>query len=537
MAVALLGLIALQFYWINISISVNQERFGHTVQSALQNVVLQLEKLEAASVAKQKIASNFTVQDDYLNMDYDSAGNLRWQEGRKIKFRQIIEPEDMLSKGYAYEVEEEAIIKKTGVAKRTSLNMKDHEGMPVGGVEGLTEFDTARWYDNFNEMGRDRLAKMSDMVSVVLSEMILQNKKPIEKRLEKRALDSLLTLELQNQGLSLDYYFAVRNRSGNTPQTVLCNAPKQDGLITKAGYSVKLFPTDLFDDRNTLYVYFPDKDSFVLSKMWIVLGSSALFLSIIIYCFGYAIAIILRQKKVSEITNDFISNMTHELKTPISTVSLACEALLDPEIRALPNQSVRYLGVIRDENSRLAQQVEKVLQIARLEKGNFKLRISSIQLHQLIREVYKNISIQVENKDGAVSMDFKASQDLIQADEVHLSNIIYNLLDNAIKYSPEQPQISIRTQDVHEGIRISIADNGQGIPKEILPKIFDKFYRVPTGNVHNVKGFGLGLSYVKKMVEAHHGDIDVKSELGKGSVFTIYLPYKHEQNKDFTSRR
>ncbi len=340
--------------------------------------------------------------------------------------------------------------------------------------------------------------------------------------------------ELYNQGIDLPCTWAVVNKSSKDPRVLYCNSSEDRQAILTSGFNARLFPTDVLDGKNTLHLHFPTQNSFIVKKMWAVLFSSAVFISLIIYCFGFAIAVILRQKKTSDITNDFISNMTHELKTPISTVSIACEALLDPDIRALPNQSDRYLNVIKDENSRLAQQVEKVLQIARLDKGSFKLKITRVDVHQVIDKVLKNLGIQIEKREGAIRKELYATDFVVEADEVHLSNIIHNLIDNANKYSPEKPEISITTQNVENGLQICITDKGQGIAKNTLNKIFEKFYRVPTGNVHDVKGFGLGLSYVKKMIEAHGGQISVKSELGKGSIFTLYFPFRYEQNKDIT---
>jgi two-component system phosphate regulon sensor histidine kinase PhoR len=222
--------------------------------------------------------------------------------------------------------------------------------------------------------------------------------------------------------------------------------------------------------------------------------------------------------------------MTHEFKTPISTISLACEVLRDPDMRQLPNQVDRYIGIIGEENKRLANQVEKVLQIATLDRGKFKLHISEVDIHKVITKAIKNIAIQIESRGGVLAASLDAQSPVIQVDEVHLTNIVFNLLDNANKYSPDKPEISISTENTSKGILIKISDKGQGISKENLAKIFDKFYRVPTGNVHNVKGFGLGLSYVKTIITAHHGDVSVKSEPNKGSTFTLFLPYVYEQN-------
>jgi two-component system phosphate regulon sensor histidine kinase PhoR len=222
--------------------------------------------------------------------------------------------------------------------------------------------------------------------------------------------------------------------------------------------------------------------------------------------------------------NDFINNMTHELKTPISTVSLACEALQDKEISQNKGFLNNYIQVIRDENDRLGQQVEKVLQMARLEKKDFKLKLEKLDMHDIIDRAMANIKLQVEKRGGNIHCELHASRTRLVTDEVHMTNILNNLLDNANKYSPENPDITIRTENIGTGIKIIISDKGIGMSKEELKKIFDKFYRVSTGNLHDVKGFGLGLAYVKTMVNALDGEIDVSSTPGKGSRFEIYFP-------------
>jgi two-component system phosphate regulon sensor histidine kinase PhoR len=223
--------------------------------------------------------------------------------------------------------------------------------------------------------------------------------------------------------------------------------------------------------------------------------------------------------------NDFINNMTHEFKTPISTISLACQALTDDDISKSENLYKNYLHVIGDENKRLGVMAEKILQTAVLEKGQVKLKKEPMDIHFVINEVIKNICIQVEAKKGDIITEFSAKSNIINADKVHITNVIYNLVDNANKYSLETPNITIATESNNDGIYVSVEDQGIGIGHANLKKIFDKLYRVPTGNVHNVKGFGLGLSYVKTIIEMHNGTVDVVSELKKGSKFTLYLPF------------
>ena len=533
MAVALLGLIALQFYWIKTSIEVNRERFSNNVHDALNEVVRKLEKHEAFQIARMKMENSINVVKDDFMMEYDSMGNPNWREEKKIQSRQIISPEENITgSGYKYELKEELVISKSGVARKLydNIGLNEPKAMGISPVAlQPAGIDSTNWFNKIKQQSNFKLSRMSDMVSGVLNEW-MQMDKNIKNRITQDQIDSLLRQEITNRGIDIDFYYAVQSRENKLPEIVFANtenAFKRKDVL-ESDYRIKLFPTDVFDKLNLLYIYFPDKDTFVIREMWLLLASSAVFILLIIYGFAFAIYTIIKQKKISEITNDFISNMTHELKTPISTVSLACEALMDPDIRALPNQSNRYLGIIKEENERLSTQVEKVLQIARLDRGDFKLKIEKVNLHETIDQAVKNINLQIESRDGEIITNLKAKKPEIEGDQVHIINIINNLLDNANKYSLEKPRITISTKDIEGGIQLNIKDKGQGIAKDMLNKIFDKFYRVPTGNLHDVKGFGLGLSYVKTMINAHKGDISVQSELKKGSSFTIILPHKHE---------
>ncbi len=277
-------------------------------------------------------------------------------------------------------------------------------------------------------------------------------------------------------------------------------------------------------DNHYFGVYFPDKDSYILSQLGIWVFSSVILLVVIIF-FGYTLAVILRQKRLSEMKNDFINNMTHEFKTPISTISVSSEMLMRDEIGSSAEKRARYSRIIMDETNRLKTMVEKVLQMADIDAGQIKLNKSQVDVHAVIRQTVENMEVVIHDKNGTISCDLKAVNPTVSGDKVHLTNIIYNLLDNAIKYTAETPVISISTRNTSKGIVISIQDNGIGISKEIQKNIFSKFYRVPTGNVHNVKGFGLGLFYVKTITDAHHGLIKLESENGKGSRFDVYLPY------------
>lgn len=338
-------------------------------------------------------------------------------------------------------------------------------------------------------------------------------------------VDSLLRIELMSRGINTRYVYAILN----SPVCAFdCkhstgNALK-DSLIT-SHYRVSLTAENLFAKPRMLSIYFPNESGYILKSMWIMLIVSALFILFIILLFYYSITTIFRQKHLSEIKNDFISNMTHELKTPISTISLACEVLGDEDISKTKERTTRYLTMIKEENKRLGILVENVLQTALLDKGNFKLKPITIDLHEIILQAIGSIQLAIDKKGGEISADLKANKHEIYADHTHIQNIIYNLLDNALKYTPEKPIIKIYTQELANEIEFCVQDNGIGIARENHKKIFEKLYRVPTGNIHDVKGFGLGLSYVKAIVEKHGGEVWVESEPGRGSNFHVRLPY------------
>jgi len=270
-------------------------------------------------------------------------------------------------------------------------------------------------------------------------------------------------------------------------------------------------------------VKFPGRSSFLWGQFQVVLFFSVILFVTIIF-FSYSLFVIVRQKWLFEQQKDFINNMTHEFKTPIATISLAADSLNNPAVLKNEDKILRFSRIIKQENIRMHKQVEKVLQMALLDKKDFNLKWASINMHDLILAAIENISLQVEAREGSVQGFLNAASPVINGDQTHLSNIINNLLDNANKYSPQKPHITVFTRNVDKGLEIIVKDEGIGLSRDVRKFIFDKFYRVPTGNIHNVKGFGLGLSYVKTMVEAHKGKIDVRSELGKGSSFILFFP-------------
>jgi two-component system phosphate regulon sensor histidine kinase PhoR len=290
--------------------------------------------------------------------------------------------------------------------------------------------------------------------------------------------------------------------------------------------------TENLSDNELLIVVVPNYKSFVYDSLKLPIIAAVLFTLIIVTAFYLTVSTMLRQKKLSEIKNDFINNMTHEFKTPLATISLAVDALRNEKVMSNREKMGYFSTIIKEENKRMNRQVETILKAALMDKQEVQLLMRPLHVHQVIKEVVDNFSLQLEEKKGKAELFLKAENDLIDADEVHFSNLVNNLIDNAIKYGKEDlpPSICISTESTPKTLIIKIEDNGIGMTKETVKRIFEKFYRAHTGNIHNVKGFGLGLSYVKTMVEAHGGSIKVDSVVGRGSFFTIELPLKKIQH-------
>ena len=368
----------------------------------------------------------------------------------------------------------------------------------------------------------------SDMVKDILKGLFL-SERPIEDRVNRLALDTLLRQALTERGITIPFGYGVRTRQ--QPEFLFTSLNTDARQFGKNSYKAALFPNNVLETGNYVYVQFPTQQQFILERLGFTFAASVVLILIILACFYIAISTIVKQKKLADIKNDFINNMTHEFKTPISTISLAVEMAEGVENNQPTSHSsdrerlARYMGIIRDETRRLGSHVEKVLQIALLDRGEIDLKITPVNVHDVIEKVFNNIGLQIEQRGGELDLDFDADREIIEADELHLTNILTNLVDNAIKYSPNAPHITIQTRSLADAISITVADRGIGMTKDQLSRIFEKFYRVPTGNRHDVKGFGLGLSYVRKMIDQHHGQIHVTSHLGKGSSFEIVIPY------------
>lgn len=515
LSVAMTGLIAFQFYWIQEVNKVNEERFTRSVQSALVEVTNSLARNNDISFLEQDV-------NRYMPMDYARLQGARdsirtIQKTKAAQGQPVPNAADFMSAPFfQVQVDEASGTMQVSFDFQAFMNpqfgpMQEGQLPDVNDQRLLMERQMGRRLDQMQSSWRNHLIGSNNVF----------------ERINPVLLDTLLSLELHDRGIDLPYHYGITQK--NSDLVRIRNTSDEEALkeIRDSELSANLFPMDLQEKDYHLSIHFPKQRNYLMKQALIPLTSSGILMLVIIGCFAYAIMVILRQKKLSEIKNDFINNMTHEFKTPIATVSLATEALQDDDLKSNTAFVDRYVQVIKEENRRLELQVEKVLQIATLDKKDFRLKFETLDIHDIIQKALTNINIMVEKREGQITSQLLASNSRIEADKVHLTNIIYNLLDNANKYSPDAPQIHIRTENISTGVILKISDHGIGMAKEAVEKIFDKFYRVSTGNVHDVKGFGLGLSYVKSVIDMHHGNISVKSEPGKGSTFKIYLPFTH----------
>lgn len=361
--------------------------------------------------------------------------------------------------------------------------------------------------------------KKKQLVGKVIEDLAVGEREPIEHRIQPEILDSLIKNSLNARGISLPYSFGVLGERNDSLKII------QPALYSKellsSEFKSRLFPGDFFSSGNQLAIFFPDKQMFLLKQIGFQLTLTIILTSLLVFCFAYAVRTIMRQKEFYARLIEFINNMTHEFKTPISTISVAVETITRQDVVEQKEKVLRYGAVIKDENQRMKTQVDKILQMAVLEEGDFELKMIGIDVHDVLSTAVENIRLHVDAKQGTIRSRLEANNHVINADTVHLSNIIHNVLDNANKYTPELPEITVSTKNENEMLLLQIKDNGIGIGKEELKKVFDKYYRVPTGNRHDVKGFGLGLSYVKLMMVAHGGDVSIISEPGKGTSVTL----------------
>lgn len=580
MGFALLGVVAMQLYFLRQSYDMQSKMFDRLVNEALENVVAKLNRHDADKFLndqnrqKRLFAKGADDITDILNatqkadpkerriqlVDSSKIKNQSDREKQLARLRDSLQRmivdqklNEALSGSVNVQILYEEFVDEFGnisfratpqvVKIPTNPNRKLHKydttwrfDPQLGNIMDLSinQLWQAEQERKQNERQMNRIRKVLSSDSVARSKTgnagVMQSLwqeyqrsgEPLEKRLDPFWVDSLLRYELHNKGIDLTFTYEVSHAKSDT--LIYSNASgsaNRPAFVTAETYQTPIFSKEVINDPGLIKLTFPQKNSLILSTMTATMATTAGLLFVLVVCFGYTLFAIIRQKKISEMKTDFINNMTHEFKTPVSTIMIASEALRDNEITEDKARVSRLANIIYEENERLGSHIERVLNIARIDKNDFKLENKPVDVNEMVNVVLDSMALKLQKCNADVVLNLDAENAVINADELHFSNVLYNLIDNAIKYSEDIPQITISTYNKNGHVVIKVADKGIGMGRDQQAKIFEQFYRIPTGNVHNVKGFGLGLSYVNTIVKRLNGTIAVKSEKDRGSEFEL----------------
>lgn len=522
MSLAMVGLIIVQAYWIGNAIDIKEKQFSQLVTKALSDVSEKIRQQETVFHIIDEIEPIDTTQtwEEYSRVEVQVSAS-EYLEEFSVQMHENKPKIKVHSEGvqiYQRSTPEGDHSNITIITEDTNqLGERPRVIVDSEGVHTITWISPGRIRQEIeHQMAEDQV-----FLDRIISRMMI-SPLSINERFNPELLDKIIRKSLVNNGIDLDYEYAVLG--DNLDIALISDHYSPDS--NNDYFSAELFPDDLFNNTGYLSLYFPGQKNFIFRSLGFMTISSIILTLLIILSFITTIYIIFRQKRLSEIKTDFINNMTHELKTPISTISLASQMINDPSIPAESKNMSKISRIIEDESKRLGYQVEKVLQMAIFDRGKIKLKLKLTDVNDLILSVINNFTIQVDKLGGRITGELNASDCQLKIDTVHFTNVISNLVDNGVKYSLGKPEILVSTENMNGKLLIRVKDNGIGIKKEDQRRIFEKFYRVPTGNIHNVKGFGLGLSYVKKIVEEHQGTITLRSEVNKGAEFEICLPMK-----------
>jgi len=495
-ATSLISILLVQFSWISQIDELNDERFDKDINDVLFIINQKLEEREIINLTRENLQATFKIS--------------RSNETGGVELIESIFNKRTLDQG--------------GIESTQNSLQFDLESGSAEGTDSEDNINASILVEDFNEITIDtaiqkqinKVLDRSEMIQIILNKLLTGDRN-IKTELNKTSINKLILAALKQKNIEIEYDYLLLDKEKNS--IVVSNT--DDNKILKSKFSISLFQNDMIDSDLVLYLDFPSRESYLRDNNIYGLTFSFLFIILIALSFYYVIIKAFQLKKLSDIKNDFIDNMTHELKTPISTISLACEAMIDSK-----DKKVDYVNIIDEENKRLGSQVERVLNIARTEKETYKLDRYPVNIHDIIHESVNIFKFKVEKKDGKIIEKLNANSPIIKGNKDHLINVFNNLIENAYKYSDEKPMIIIESSNNSSSLEISIKDNGIGIKKSNIDKIFDKFYREPQGNIHNVKGFGLGLSYVKNIVNKLGASILVKSKYGSGSTFTLRFNYE-----------
>ena len=508
MSLSLVGIIFVQGYWISNSIETKRGQFAFNAKQVLNSVSRNIKKLEIEQLSNMIL----TLRDNHGIPEDANLYELLFLKVDTLKddpdYRYDSSAEDYKSGDALIDFNIDSTSFKKYVDAQKAI-LKHTDSLPASTTMS-------------RKAAFSRIANMNDLELYNLEQLVAEvaRRMPIHKRIDENQVNKFFKRALQERELNTSFEFAIYNND-------LMTAVHSDGFEKKAKEST--FSVSLFVDRESkndyqLYANFPGEKKFVISSVIGMAALSILFTLIIVVAYSSALQQLVKQRQISQIKTDFINNMTHEFKTPIATINLALDAIKNPKIGNNPEALTRYMGMIREENKRMHAQVENVLRISKLEKNQLDISKERLKLHDLIEDAVTHVELIIEDRNGYVHTHLGALKSSILANETHFTNVIVNILDNAVKYSEGRPEIDIYTENVKNYVVMKIKDKGEGMSKNAQKKVFEKFFREHTGDIHNVKGHGLGLAYAKSIVEDHTGEISVRSEKGKGSTFIIKLP-------------
>lgn len=492
MTLSLTGITAIQAYWIFNAYSIKEEKFEQEVGEALSGVSKRLEAIEAINFLNDSPNLEPFFNSNNLLNSYNSFDSIE-----KLK------------------AAEQGLLFSMRINGDTSFMFK----MDSNGLQVKSEIGLEKELPLMVEKVENKMFNLSKVYEKLMRHEA-QKRGRIEHRLMKKDLDSLIKFELETKGIIIPFEYAVMENNELAIKSDEWNPGKGQ-------HKASLFPGDFFGNR-LLMVSFPRKANYLLGTMWFTLMNSLLFTVAMIFTFSKTLSYSMRQKRISDIKTDFINNMTHEFKTPIATINLAIDAMGNEKVINNPDKIRHYSNIIKQENHRMNMQVESVLRMALMDKKELDLNYEKVKVAEVVADCVNHIKLQLEARGGNLTQSYETTDLEIMADKNHLANTIINILDNSVKYSIGPPEIKIQTEITETDFILIISDKGIGMTKEEQKKIFDRFFRVTSGNIHNIKGHGLGLSYVRGIIEAHGGKIEVESEKNKGSRFYIYLPLNQE---------
>jgi len=533
MVLSIIGIIWVQTIWIRRAVSIQNEGFNYAVRTSLINAANSIE-----SSRKMNFFNNFIPSDPFSYNDsssdvtgYLSIGGYSSAPGDKFSIN--ITNQSITG---SFDTGEVTTVNKSYTITNDTSVVSDSVTYVISAPDKSGKLNIVRKDENVKTNSRAVYVKQNEFLNWVkkrssefqnMSDQMINEIYQWEKTLEldNKEIDYAIKQTLAYNSIQTPFEFAII-KNGIVQNGTFKKSQKSDFLKSK--YKVRLFPDNIIRQDLILSVIFPERTNYVLGSMVWILGGSMLFSLFILATFALSLYFIIRQKKISEMKSDFINNMTHEFKTPIATISLAADTITNPKVIKDETSIRHFIGMIKKENSRMNKKVETILQIASLDKNEIEFRFENVSLHTIIEHAVEAIEIQVHQRNGKITFNLNAEEPVIYGDLEHLTNLVNNFLDNAIKYSPELPEIAIATRNCEKGVILSVEDKGIGMTKAVQSKIFERFYRQSSGNVHDVKGFGLGLNYSRSIIEAHRGNISVFSEPGKGSRFEIFLPFNWE---------